>query len=107
MREHAVVRAFPHPLVCPLHYLSSVQTADVEREAFVRDKQWCERNFLHRYRLGFQDGEGGDREALAPLPADLCAAAAHLVPVGAHSAAALAEWKSGSQPKAWALQEGL
>merc|ERR1712110_186852 len=34
-------------------------------------RSWCPRNFLHRFRLTFQDTESILREALAPLPEDL------------------------------------
>eukprot|EP00435_Cladocopium_sp_Y103_P011191 s1290_g2.t3 len=43
----------------------------ISREAFLRDLQWCPRNFLHRYRLAFKDLDDIPREAIAPLPDDL------------------------------------
>jgi len=77
------------------------------RERFVRDKQWCQRNFLHRYRLGFQDVHGARHEAVAPLPSDLRAAARSLVPAGPASARALEEWVGDGPPRAWVEYEGL
>lgn len=88
-----------HPTVADGKYMP--------REPFVRDKQWCPRNFLHRYRLGFLDIAGAAHEALAPLPSDLRNAAGCLVPAGARSAAALAEWVGGATPRAWATYDGL
>eukprot|EP00434_Breviolum_minutum_P024738 symbB.v1.2.021848.t1/scaffold1913.1/size122320/4 len=43
----------------------------ISREAFLRDLQWCPRNFLHRYRLAFKDLDDVPQEAIAPLPDDL------------------------------------
>jgi len=83
------------------------------REQFIRDKQWCERNFLHRYRLGFRDCSGHQHEAIAPLPEDLRAALWHLVPAGPQSATALEEWAGTDQqakpvlPRAWRAYDGL
>lgn len=77
------------------------------REQFVRDRQWCERNFLHRYRLGFQDTNGNAHASTAALPEDLRAALLHLVPVDGVSAAALQEWCDGAEPKPWLLYVGL
>jgi len=82
------------------------------REKYVRDKQWCARNFLHRYRLGFKGVDGSEHEAVAPLPEDLRVAAMRLVPVGPRSAAALEEWTAAASvrcrpPRAWSTYEGL
>lgn len=77
------------------------------REQFFRDKTWCRRNFLHRYRLGFVEVLGRAHEALAPMPADLLAAMGNLVPLDALSAMAYDEWFSSATPRAWALHEGL
>lgn len=44
-----------------------------DRVVFSEDLRWCARNFLHRFRLTFQDTEGRLREAVAPLPDDLLA----------------------------------
>merc|ERR1711879_183492 len=88
-----------HPTVADGKYMT--------REFFIRDKQWCGRNFLHRYRLGFQDVDGEPREAVAPLPEDLRRAVEHLEPVGPASRAALVEWAEGRRPHAWAAYKRL
>mmetsp|Transcript_105967 Transcript_105967/g.341841 ORF Transcript_105967/g.341841 Transcript_105967/m.341841 type:complete len:304 (-) Transcript_105967:24-935(-) len=88
-----------HPTVSDGKYM--------DRELFARDRQWCPRNFLHRYRLGFRSIDETEHEALAPLPCDLRTAIAHLEPVGHLSAVALTKWAAGDQPHAWATYEGL
>jgi len=88
-----------HPTVTDGKYMT--------REQFVRDKQWCERNFLHRYRLGFHDSSGNPHASTAALPADLRAALSYLVPADEASAAALKEWCDGVEPKAWQVYTGL
>uniref|UniRef100_A0A7S4RUQ2 Pseudouridine synthase RsuA/RluA-like domain-containing protein n=1 Tax=Alexandrium monilatum TaxID=311494 RepID=A0A7S4RUQ2_9DINO len=88
-----------HPTVADGKYMS--------RERFVRDRQWCSRNFLHRYRLGFQDVDGTLLEAAALLPEDLRAALAHLVPCGPLSAVALTAWAGAGPPRPWSAYEGL
>lgn len=60
-----------HPTVTDGKYMS--------REPFIRDKQWCCRNFLHRHRLGFCDSSGVLHAAVAPLPADLRSALTYLI----------------------------
>jgi len=77
------------------------------REVFVRDKQWCARNFLHRYRLGFEDVCGNRHEATARLPRDLRESFTHLAPVDMASDAATMEWLSCNRPRAWAEHNGL
>merc|ERR1712224_117848 len=88
-----------HPTVSDGKYMS--------REPFIRDKQWCSRNFLHRHRLAFCDSAGVPHDAVAPLPADLRSALTFLRPAGPHSAAALEEWLAGRTPRAWSTYEGL
>merc|ERR1712224_343255 len=88
-----------HPTVTDGKYMS--------REPFIRDKQWCCRNFLHRHRLGFCDSAGVPHDAVAPLPEDLRSALGSLVPAGPLSAAALEEWLEGRMPRAWSTYEGL
>lgn len=88
-----------HPTVADGKYMA--------REPYVRDKQWCERNFLHRYRLGFHDVGGRPHEVVAPLPPELRAALSHLVPVGPGSAAACRHWAGGEPPRPWASYQGL
>jgi len=88
-----------HPTVADGKYMP--------RECFLRDRQWCDRNFLHRYRLSFGMLDGTTHEALAALPKDLRAAAAHFVAADSTSALALAEWLGIGPPKAWKLYTGL
>jgi len=88
-----------HPTVADGKYMA--------RELFIRDKQWCQRNFLHRYRLGFQDINGIKHEAVAPLPHDLRIATKNLVPMGPASARALEEWIGDCLPRAWSTYEAL
>lgn len=76
-----------HPTVCDGKYTSA--------STFLRDKEWCERNFLHRYRLAFSDKTGDRHEAMTPLPADLSQALSCLAPRTVESAAALRLWLSG------------
>eukprot|EP00929_Paragymnodinium_shiwhaense_P065326 TRINITY_DN32761_c0_g1_i1.p1 TRINITY_DN32761_c0_g1~~TRINITY_DN32761_c0_g1_i1.p1 ORF type:complete len:299 (-),score=65.42 TRINITY_DN32761_c0_g1_i1:12-908(-) len=52
-----------HPTVCDGQYTA--------KATFLEDLRECPRNFLHRYRLGFRDSKGLDREAVSPIPADL------------------------------------
>jgi len=44
------------------------------------DLSWCPRNFLHRFRLTFEDSELVQQQAVAPLPEDLCSVLADLDP---------------------------
>merc|ERR1712146_297077 len=82
-----------HPLVCDTKYAE---------ELFPMDRQWCPRNFLHTYRLAFQDvpldgtTKGGSLvEAMCPLPGDLREALGRLSPVDDTSAALHADWLAG------------
>jgi len=52
-----------HPTVTDGKYTGS--------DTFKSDSAWCRRNFLHRGRLGFQDLDGLEQEALQPLPEHL------------------------------------
>lgn len=65
-----------------------------------RDRSWCPRNFLHRYRLTFQDTEHVLREALAPLPKDLLSVLQGLCPADTRSAAMFHRLISGWVPNA-------
>lgn len=76
-----------HPTVCDGKYSSA--------EIFLRDKDWCERNFLHRYRLAFTDQAGHGREAMTPLPGDLVQALRCLMPRTPQSATVLDDWIAG------------
>lgn len=74
----------------------------ISREAFLRDLQWCPRNFLHRYRLAFRDLDDIPREAIAPLPDDLRGALDRLEPLDPWSASVCAQWMDPSwRCKAW------
>ncbi|CAJ1452708.1 unnamed protein product [Effrenium voratum] len=74
----------------------------ISREAFLRDLQWCPRNFLHRYRLAFKDLDDVPREAIAPLPEDLRGALDKLQPMDPWSASVMAQWLDPTwRCKAW------
>ncbi|CAL1136715.1 unnamed protein product [Cladocopium goreaui] len=74
----------------------------ISREAFLRDLQWCPRNFLHRYRLAFKDLDDVPREAIAPLPDDLRQALDKLQPLDPWSASVMAQWLDPTwRCKAW------
>ena len=105
--------AIGHALVSDMKYGKS---------NFEADRLWCQRNFLHKYHLGFQDAWWGNypgkevrlaekerfcnaamqitksrstRELVdvyCPLPEDLCAALAELAPTEKDSGAHLAVW---------------
>jgi len=95
-----------HPLVCDAKYAEDL---------FGPDRMWCPRNFLHTYRLAFEDlpeeeegsagrvdadvgarGSGGRLvEVMSPLPEDLRSALALCEPVDEASIAAYADWMSG------------
>jgi len=99
-----------HQIRAHLKHVGHPTVADgkyMPREQFIRDKQWCERNFLHRYRLGFSDANGNKHEATAVLPHDLLTALAHLAPACPASDEALQEWASCQPPKAWCFYQGL
>ena len=83
-----------HPIVCDGKYTNA--------SVFLKDMEWCERNFLHRYRLSFFDQDGDVHEAMTPLPSDLVQALASLVPHTTESAVALREWMSGAALGGWA-----
>lgn len=76
-------------------------------DIFCRDRQWCARNFLHRYRLSFSDLAGNKHEAVASLPDDLRAAMENLVAQNDCSAEHAEEWSAGHRPSAWATYAGL
>eukprot|EP00438_Fugacium_kawagutii_P009380 Skav231286 [mRNA] locus=scaffold161:174836:179939:+ [translate_table: standard] len=61
-----------HPTVCDGKYTSAV--------TFEQDCGWCPRNFLHRYRLVFADGNGQQVEVTEGLPLDLQNALEELEP---------------------------
>ncbi|CAE8626030.1 unnamed protein product [Polarella glacialis] len=94
-----------HPVVCDGKY-----SCPPELES---DSGWCMRNFLHRYRLGFLDAAGEQREACAPLPSDLEHALSQLLPRSCCSASAaqLTTWgrvnAEGTRPLPWTDWERL
>lgn len=61
-----------HPTVTDGRYTNQI--------IYNRDREWCPRNWLHRYRLTFTDTADILREALAPLPDDLMAVLRKLHP---------------------------
>merc|ERR1712061_137028 len=62
------------------------------------DLEWCPRNFLHRYRVGFEGVDGGARfQAVAHLPPDLVEVLSLVVP---------RSWSSEDVIKAWARSGG-
>ena len=82
-----------HPVVCDAKYggLSDEITEVTESsekqqllgraKQFLEDKQWCPRNFLHRYRLEFFGARGAAPiQVGAPLPRDLWEALAQVSP---------------------------
>lgn len=84
-----------YPIVCDAKYTSDATLED--------DRQWCPRNFLHRYRVAFTQRSGSIVEALLPLPTDLVLALAALAPVCEDSAAAQFAWMQESRlPLAYA-----
>ena len=88
-----------HPTVCDGKYTAPA--------VFLADREWCERNFVHRYRLAFTDLSSRSHEAMTPLPADLVQALSCLTPRGTHSEAVLAEWLNGRALRDWAEYEVL
>lgn len=62
-----------HPSVTDGKYTDQV--------VYSSDREWCSRNFLHRYRLTFVDTQEVLREAIAPLPDDLRSVLSSLTPV--------------------------
>merc|ERR1712216_145726 len=90
-----------HATVCDSMYTDSA--------TFQSDREWCPRNFLHRYRLTFADDSGVVQEAIAPLPLDLTRVLEALEPNNSQSA----EWlqhvmvASESNLSSWDDQIGL
>eukprot|EP00929_Paragymnodinium_shiwhaense_P013259 TRINITY_DN121120_c0_g1_i1.p1 TRINITY_DN121120_c0_g1~~TRINITY_DN121120_c0_g1_i1.p1 ORF type:complete len:590 (-),score=148.16 TRINITY_DN121120_c0_g1_i1:74-1843(-) len=107
-RTHQIrvhMKSLGHPLVCDVKY---------GEEQFPADRAWCRRNFLHTYRLAFEDvPEGGElsvkktadndgverplQEVFCELAPDLRAALSRLEPVDEVSSAALQAWKAGDR----------
>jgi len=96
-RKHQIrahLSAIGHPVVCDGRY---------GRQHLEEDRRWCGQNFLHRYRLGFNDAEGERHEVVEPLPQHLRRALAALEPtppVGAcaeNTAAAISAWAAAAE----------
>lgn len=81
-----------HPTVCDGKYTDQV--------IYNRDKSWCPRNFLHRYRLTFQDTESVLHEAVAPLPEDLLTVLRSMHPVDKRSSTIFQKLLDGWVPNA-------
>jgi len=71
-----------------------------DHAVYSKDSSWCDRNFLHRYRLTFQDTDGLLREVLAPLPSDLMAVLRKLRPADERSASTFRQVLVGWVPNA-------
>jgi len=78
-----------------------------EREAYLRDREWCARKFMHCFRLEFRDSKDVTHECCEPLPHDLRSSLAKLLPRGPESAAAVEAWIEGQRPKPWQDYVGL
>eukprot|EP00746_Dinoflagellata_sp_MGD_P148191 gnl/MRDRNA2_/MRDRNA2_80442_c0_seq2.p1 gnl/MRDRNA2_/MRDRNA2_80442_c0~~gnl/MRDRNA2_/MRDRNA2_80442_c0_seq2.p1 ORF type:complete len:383 (-),score=35.95 gnl/MRDRNA2_/MRDRNA2_80442_c0_seq2:125-1273(-) len=87
-----------HPTVCDWKYAPDLAASDME---------WCDRNFLHRYRLGFADACGATQDVVAALPGDLQRVLSEVQPCTEHSAVALQEWLSGHGARDWACHAPL
>jgi len=71
-------------------------------ERFAADQLWCARNFLHTYRLVFNDVHSGEKvETLHPLPEDLRQALESLSADGTSGDAVL-PWTQGQKPLSFA-----
>ncbi|CAE8586526.1 unnamed protein product, partial [Polarella glacialis] len=92
-----------HPTACDGKYTSAA--------TFLSDREWCQRNFLHRYRLAFRDSAGRPREVSDPLPEDLVAALTQLSSRDGRSELARLKWlgEPGDDKESveWAELEGL
>lgn len=83
-----------HPLVCDSKYAE---------DSFAADRKWCTRNFLHTYRVGFEDAPGDVSEdgskanvnVFCPLPQDLRDTLAMLTPVDDSSRRHWEAWRKG------------
>ncbi|CAE8623966.1 unnamed protein product [Polarella glacialis] len=74
---------------------------------FESDLSLCGRNFLHRYRLAFNDATGECREVLAAIPEDLGEALRQMKGKNTGSAGAVQFWLSGVGLRDWADSERL
>lgn len=80
-----------HPTVTDGKYTDQV--------VYSEDKTWCPRNFLHRFRLTFEDTTGTTRAVVAPLPPDLAGTLGdELVPMDVRSEQVLRQVIAGWVP---------
>ena len=89
IRAHAAHTG--HALVTDGKYSSSAEYAE--------SCPWCSRNFLHRYRLCFEDLHGIQVQAAEILPSDLTAAVTQTTVM--RSAMDLQSWTQGPEPMPW------
>merc|ERR1712000_558940 len=82
-----------HPTVCDGKYTPT--------DVFMHDREWCERNFLHRYHVSFADKHGKQHDAFVPLPGDLVDALRCLTPTTRQSEAVVAQWITGTAVRDW------
>lgn len=91
-RKHQIrthLREAGHSVVCDPRY---------GRPRLKSDLAWCPRNFLHRYRLTFEDVEGCRRDIIEPMPPDLQEALSSLRAASAEDARSLREWLRWPRP---------
>jgi len=79
-----------HPTVSDAKY--------TDPAVYSSDFSWCARNFIHRFRLMFQDVDQVLREAFAPLPDDLISVLQGLRPADTYSAQVFKRVLSGWLP---------
>jgi len=85
-----------HPLVCDYKYAV---------DHLPSDQNWCKRNFLHTYRLGFEDvpEDGSSRGSIVdmtcPLPSDLRMALGTLKHMDDRAEKLQADWLSGESKR--------
>jgi len=101
-RTHQIrvhMQSIGHPLVCDPKYA---------KDKYDEDEQWCPRNFLHTFHVGFDDvpvreGEGeatsSPVELLCPLPGDLLSVLSTLRPVDGASTEPYQDWLSGERSR--------
>ena len=85
-----------HPLVSDRVY---------NGDKYSTDRRWCERNFLHTYRLGYNNVEGNVESVDIPLPKDLETALGKLVPADDSSKTMMEKLLNGDNLKPFASYE--
>ncbi|CAE7283340.1 RAP [Symbiodinium natans] len=91
LRQHFVGAG--HPTVADGKYS--------EREAYLRDREWCARKFMHCFRLQWRDSQARNHEYRELLPKDLRSSLAALDPCCRQSAEAVYAWIEGHVPRPW------